>query len=48
MKATILTVPRYIFVPLNRNGSAKIEPKFFKAKFLKRPYARLNTFVSKA
>ena len=48
MKATILTVPRYIFVPLNQNGSAKIELKYFKAKFLKRPYARQNTFVSKA
>ena len=35
-------VPRRIFVPLNRYGRPKIEPKFFRARFVKRPQTRLG------
>ena len=35
MKATDLT--RRIFVPMNQNECPKIEPTFFRARFLKRP-----------
>ena len=37
MKATVLSgvVPRHIFVLLNQNGCPKIEPKFFRGKFVK-------------
>ena len=37
MKATGLTsvVPRLIFVPMNENKCPKIEPKFFRARFVK-------------
>ena len=37
MKATGLTsvVPRRIFVPLNQYGCPKIEPKFFRERFVK-------------
>ena len=37
MKATDLTsvVPRRIFVPLNQYGWPKMEPNFFRARFIK-------------
>ena len=35
-------VPRCIFVPLNRYGRPKIKPKYFRTRFVKRPYTRLG------
>ena len=39
MKVAGLTsiVPRRNFVPLNQYGRTKIEPKFFRVRFVKRP-----------
>ena len=39
MKAACLisVIPRNIFVPLNQNECPKIEPKFFRARFVERP-----------
>ena len=39
MKAPGLTsvVRRGIFIPLNQHGFPKIEPKYFRARFVKRP-----------
>ena len=47
MKVIGLTsvVPRYIFVTLNQYGCPKIEPKFSRARIVKRLQTRLeNTF----
>ena len=35
-------VPRHIFVPLKGYGHPKIEPKFFRTRFVKRSQARLE------
>ena len=39
MKAYSLTivVPRRIFIPLKQYGGPKLEPKVFRARFVKRP-----------
>ena len=47
MKATGLSgiVPRGIFIQLNQDGCQKIEPIFFRAGSVKRPWTRPgNTF----
>ena len=39
----VSVVPRCISVPLNQYGPSNIEAKFFRTRFLKRPYIRLGS-----